>query len=124
MPGLAMTLPYAGALRPRTLTPRPAPRLRPRAPYVAITPPEADGFLVEPPSAPDGTATEWFIETEFHDISATCWRPRSQPALPSSSGSGRDGINTGCVHRPRYSIGDRRPASVCGVEGRGAVGSR
>jgi hypothetical protein len=43
-------------------------------------PPGADGFLVEPPRAAEGVATNWFIETEFSDVSGARWRLRNDRA--------------------------------------------
>jgi hypothetical protein len=40
-------------------------------------PPEAEGFLAETPRDSNGTAIEWFIETEFSDISGARWRLRN-----------------------------------------------
>jgi hypothetical protein len=43
-------------------------------------PPGADGFLGEPPRTSEGVATNWFIETEFSDMSGARWRLRNDRA--------------------------------------------
>ncbi len=54
-----------------------SPSVRAMVPGEIHPPKGSDGWVIGPPEGPDGPVSDWFIETEFSDISGARWRLRN-----------------------------------------------